>query len=540
MRRRDSYPLLGVLGVGVFLAGLELMVTAVALPQILGSLADWTDLRKASWIINGYLLVYVVTMPLAGRLTDLWGARRLFLTAIAVFTLGSLLAGLSQSLDQLIAARLVQAVGGGAIIPVATAAASHLFEGNARPRALGIIGALTFLGMAAGPFVGAAVLETIHPETALANMGISGGPLVATIAPSWRWVFYVNVPIGICALVIAWAASSGWDTRRQPARLDLLGAALFTVALASILAGTTLIGNADQVFGVPTEIAVGGLIAGGIVAGLLAVWRGLRRPLPFLDPRLFADRVFSSAALISLLTGYGMATAIVGGAVFVDRVLYGGPEEQRVVLGAIAGAMAIGALASGFLARLISPRLLTVVGLALSAGGLTWMSTANPDTATNVFAASGAVFGLGFGLTVTPRSTAAVESAGRAAFGAAAATVTVARMIGMAIGMAALTAYGSTTITRISNEIYGSGDGYKQYIPAYLRDRPIQDGLVAQALEQWAASKGASILVGIFLVAALVTLVAIAPALLLRVRPGHDLPTRSGPAEEIEHGEIAF
>src|ERR1035437_7692420 len=96
------------------------------------------------------------------------------------------------SSDLLIAARLVQAVGGGAIIPVATAAASHLFEGNARPRALGIIGALTFLGMAAGPFVGAAVLETIHPETALANMGISGSPLVATIAPSWRWVFYVN------------------------------------------------------------------------------------------------------------------------------------------------------------------------------------------------------------------------------------------------------------------------------------------------------------------------------------------------------------
>ena len=540
MRRRDSYPLLCVLGIGVFLAGLELMVTAVALPQILASLADWTDLRKASWIINGYLLVYVVTMPLAGRLTDLWGARRIFLSALAVFTIGSLLAGLSQSLDQLIAARLVQAVGGGAIIPVATAAASHLFEGNARPRALGIIGALTFLGMAAGPFIGAAVLEAIHPETALANLGISGGALVATIAPAWRWVFYVNVPIGICAFVIAWAASSGWDTRRQPARLDVLGAALFTVALASILAGTTLIGNSDQVFGVPTEIAVGGLIGGGVVVMLLTVWHGLRRPLPFLDPRLFADRVFSSAALISLLTGYGMATAIVGGAVFVDRVLYGGPAEQRVVLGAIAGLMAVGALASGFLARLISPRLLTILGLALSTAGLAWMSTANPGTSTTVFAASGALFGLGFGLTVTPRSAAAVEAAGRAAFGAASATVTVARMIGMAVGMAALTAYGSTTITRISNEIYGSGDAYKQYIPAYLRDRPIQDGLVAQALEQWAATKGAAILVGIFLVAAMITLVAMAPALLLRARTGHDRQVGSGPAEEIEHGEIAF
>jgi MFS family permease len=540
MRPRDSYLMLGVLGVGVFLAGLELMVTAVALTQILNTLADWTDLRKASWIINGYLLVYVVTMPLAGRLTDTWGARRLFLAALTVFTVGSFLAGMAQDLDQLIAARLVQAVGGGAIIPVATAAASHMFEGAARPRALGVIGALTFLGMAAGPFVGAAVLETVHPETALANLGISGGPLVTTVAPAWRWVFYINVPIGLCALAIAWAASAGWDTPHVPARVDLIGAVLFTLGLSGILAGTTLIGNSDRVFGVPTDAAVGGLIATGAVFGLLAIWHGLRTRNPFLDPRLFADRVFSSAAIISLLTGYGMATAIVGGAVFVDRVLYGGPEEQRVVLGALAAAMAVGALASGFLARLISLRILTLVGLLVSAGGLGWMSTWSPDAPTNAFALSAAVFGAGFGLTVTPRSTAAVEAAGRAAFGAASATVTVARMIGMAIGMAALTAFGSTTITRISNEVYGSGDAYKQYIPEYLRNRPVSDGLVAQALEQWAAAKAASILVGIFMVAAIVTLIAVVPALALRVRRRDRPAAGAGDTKETRYGEIAF
>jgi len=540
MSRRESYLLLGVLGVGVFLAGLEFMVTAVALPEILMTIAAWTDLRKASWIMNGYLLVYVVTMPLAGRLTDLWGARRLFLAALTVFTIGSLLAGLAQSLDQLIAARLVQAVGGGAIIPVATAAASHLFDGPARPRALGTIGALTFLGMAAGPFVGAAVIETIHPATALANMGVSGGPLMATMAPAWRWIFYVNVPIGVCALFIAWAASTGWDTPRQPARLDLVGATLFTLALILALMGTTLVGNSDVVFGVPTAIAVGALIGAGVVFGLLATWYGLHRQDPFLDPRLFADRVFSSAALISLLTGYGMATAIVGGAVFVDRVLYGGPEEQRVVLGSIAGAMAVGALASGLLARLISPRLLTLVGLAVSAAGLAWMSTWSPNVSTSAFAASGAVFGIGFGLTVTPRSTAAVEAAGRAAFGAASATVTVARMIGMAIGMAALTAYGSTTITRVTDEIFNGTGAYKQYIPEYLRSRPFEDGLVAEALLQWSASKAAAIMVGVFLLAALVTLIAVVPALMLRVRPGRRRPAESIEAEETDYGEIAF
>ena len=172
MPRRDALVLLAVLGVGVFLAGMELMITAVALPAIVVDLADWTRLREASWIINGYLLVYVVTMPLAGRLADLWGDRRLFLCALALFTVGSFLAGMAPTLELLVVARLVQAVGGGVLVPVATSAASHLFTGGSRPRALGVIGALTFLGMAAGPFVGAAILGSFHPEVALSRLGI--------------------------------------------------------------------------------------------------------------------------------------------------------------------------------------------------------------------------------------------------------------------------------------------------------------------------------------------------------------------------------
>ena len=180
MDRRSAYVLLAVIGVGVFLAGLELMVTAVALPSILADLGApnggtaWIELRKASWIINGYLLVYILTMPIAGRLADLWGVRRLFMGALVVFVIGSALAGASQTLDQLIAARLVQAIGGGVLVPVGTAAAAHLFGGAMRPRALGVVGALTFLGMAAGPVVGAAILASVHPETTLAAAGITG------------------------------------------------------------------------------------------------------------------------------------------------------------------------------------------------------------------------------------------------------------------------------------------------------------------------------------------------------------------------------
>ncbi len=543
MTRRESSLLLAILGAGVFLAGLELMITAVALPSILTDLASWTELRRASWIVNGYLLVYVITMPLAGRLVDVWGARRLFLGALVAFTLGSLLAGRAQSLDELIAARLVQALGGGAIVPVATAAASHLFHGHARPRALGIIGALTFLGMAAGPFVGAAILETLDVSGALAARGIVNGPLVDVLAPAWRWVFYINVPIGIVALVLAWAASAGWETPRRAGRIDVVGALLFTLALAAGLLGITLIDDAlPRRLADPTYPPVA-LLAVAAVAAVVAVRRALRRPDPFLDPRLFRDRVFGSAALVSLLTGYAFATAIIGGAVFVDRVLYGGPDSQRFVLGALAGATAAGALAAGFVVRRVSLRLVTLGGLLASAGALAAMSTWTSEVPIGAVAGGVAVFGLGFGLTVTPRSTAAVEAVGRSAYGMASATVTVARMIGMAIGLAVLTAYGSTTIERLSAEMYSTPEAYRAYIPAQLQARPLKDPLVVDALERWAAGEAARVMVGLFLVAGLVTLAALPAGLSLRSRariltdgPAADLATGAATDRSRTHG----
>jgi hypothetical protein len=138
-----------------------------------------------------------------------------------------------------------------------------------------------------------------------------------------------------------------------------------------------------------------------------------------------------------------------------------------------------------------------------------------PATTIESAAGSLALFGGGFGLTVTPRSTAAVEAVKVEAYGIASSTVTVARMVGMAIGLAILTAYGSTTIDRLYDQVYATADAYLGYIPAALRDRPLRDGLVVEALEQWAASEAARIMVGVFLVAAIVTAVAIPPSLLL-------------------------
>jgi MFS family permease len=524
MARSSRYLLLAVFGAGVFLAGLELMITAVALPAIIIDLAPdpilgFRDLRKASWIVNGYLVVYVVAMPLAGRLADRWGARRLLLLALGVFTVGSALAGRAQSMDELIAARLIQAAGGGVLVPVATAAASHLFSGHDRPRALGVVGALTFLGMAAGPFVGAAILGSVHADTALAALGVREGPLLDAFDPAWRWVFYVNVPIGVAALALGWVASYGWDTARSPGRVDVVGAVLFSVALAAGLIGATLIGGRQGEGGFDPATVSPILIGVAAVAVLVTVVSGLRRRDPFLDPRLFARPAFTSAAIVSLLTGYTFATAIIGGAVFVDRVLYGGPDDQRLALGALAAATALGALVSGFALRAVGLRLVTIAGLVASTLALAVMSGWSPATPITEAALVLALFGAGFGLTVTPRSTAAVESVGREAFGIASATVTVARMVGMAFGLAVLVAYGSTRIDQLYDQVYATDTAYQQFIPVELRDRPLRDGQVVEALEGWAAGEASRIMVGIFLVAAGVSALAAPAALAMGRRP---------------------
>ena len=308
------------------------------------------------------------------------------------------------------------------------------------------------------------------------------------------------------------------------------------LALVAGLVGLTLVGT--------RQLAGSSVDPGVVTIGLLGDRRGRlgdrRRPRspgrdPFLDPRLFGSVTFSSAALVSLLTGYGFATAIIGGAVFVDRVLYGGPDEQRLALGALAGATALGALASGFIVRVVSLRLVTLAGLALSVGGFAAMATWRSDTPIGDVALALGAYGFGFGLTVTPRSTAAVEAAGRRAFGVASAVVTVARMIGMAVGLAILTAYGSTTIDRLADEIYATPDSYRQFIPAALRDRPLKDPFVVDALEDWASREAAGIMVGLFVVAAAVTFVAIPPALALGGRRDRrtrmlqpDLPAAEG------------
>ena len=203
--------------------------------------------------------------------------------------------------------------------------------------------------MAAGPVVGAAILASVHPEEALAAAGMPATPSRPSSTPAWRWVFYLNIPIGIIALTLAWAAVARLGDAAPPGRVDIVGrrAVRRRARRRPDRADPDRLDRDRRARRVDPVVVTAGLLAVAVVASAIAVVRGLRVDDPFIDPRLFRSVPFSSAALVSLLTGYAFATAIIGGAVFVDRVLYGGPDEQRLALGALAGATALGALASG-------------------------------------------------------------------------------------------------------------------------------------------------------------------------------------------------
>ncbi len=496
---------------GVLLGGAELMVVAIALPSIVADFGGWADLARVSWIVNAYLLAYVVAMPIAGRGADLWGARRLYVVALLLFVIGSAGAGISRfagsedGLTWLIVSRVIQGFGGGALVPLSMALASHLFVGRARAAALGLEGAATYIGMAIGPAYGAWVLL---------NFSL---PIPGLDIANWQWIFLLNVPIGIITLLLIYVVAGGIETPRVRASLNLGGAGLLSMALVAGIGAITVSGAN----GWADPLVLGGLALGAAAfAGF--VWLELRSRSPLVNVRLFADRAFSAANAVSLLTGYTLATAIIGGPVFVNRVLFGSDAEASVILTALTLAIAVGALIGGLLAGFIGERIVTVVGVLASAGGL-WLALGwGVGTEPDRLARDLGVFGFGFGLTVAPRATAAVEAAGAGAYGVASAMIQITRTIGMSIGLALLTSIGQNRIDELSALIADPArrDALVTELgrPEFVGVDPNASLALVDLLERWSQGQSADVLQLVFGIALGVTLVTIVPAWFVRGR----------------------
>jgi EmrB/QacA subfamily drug resistance transporter len=337
--------------IGVFLAALDQTVVGTALPRII---TDLGGNELYTWAFTAYLLTSTISGPLYGKLSDLFGRRPIFLFGIGVFMLGSLLAGLSQEMWQLIGARGIQGLGAGALFPIALAVIGDLFSPSERGKYQGLFGAVFGLSVLIGPAIGGLLTDTV----------------------GWPWVFFVNLPIGAVVFSVVWRNLPGYHLGQGRPSIDYLGAALFTAALVPILVGLTNKQAADW-----TDPSVGGLIALGAVIGLLFLVAESRAREPIVPLDLFRIRSFTVPVIAFFLTSFGFFATVVFLPRWFQVVNGSSATESGYQILPLLGGLIVSATGAGqIVARTGRYKALMVGSLVTMAVGLFLLSNLRADT----------------------------------------------------------------------------------------------------------------------------------------------------------------
>ena len=410
---------LGVTQLAAFMALLDVSIVNVALPSIERGLS--VSAGTAQWVVSGYALSFGLALVPAGRLGDALGRRRMFMIALAAFVVTSALTGAAPTIGLLIAARLLQGVAGGMLVPQNSGLIQELFQGAERGKAFGILGATVGLATATGPVVGGLIITLI------------GGP------DAWRWVFYVNVPIGLIALLLAarWVPTSSRGGRRG-VQLDLIGSLLLGAGVLSLLlpavdAQSNGLGNDWWLLVVAVV-----LLAAFTRWELRTVRRGRE---PVLDPRLAHTPGFPAGSIIGMVYFIGFTGIWLVLALFFQDGLGYSPLRSGLAVTPFAIGVAVSAAIAG---RLVSRfgRVLTVIGLTATVAGLVvtalMLRHVSGDAAQWVIAGPLLVAGLGGGMVTSPNITLSLQNVPVRMAGAAGGALQTAQRIGSAIGTAVL------------------------------------------------------------------------------------------------------
>jgi EmrB/QacA subfamily drug resistance transporter len=420
MTRRQILVVFGGVMLGLFLAALDQTIVATALPQIVRDLHGGAHL---SWVVTAYLLTSTVTVPLYGKLSDLVGRRPLFIFSISLFLVGSALSGISQNMTQLILFRGLQGLGAGGILPLALIVIGDLFSPRERGRYQGFTGAMFGVSSIVGPLLGGWLTD--HA--------------------SWRWIFYVNLPIGAVALFVIVTTMHLPHVRKEH-RIDYLGAAVLTAAVVCLLlvatwGGVTYSWGSAQI----VTLAVASVV---LFAAFVLVERKATEPV--LPLRLFRSSVFTVANLASLVIGAAMFGTIIYIPVFVVGVIGGTATNSGIVLIPLMLSVVTAVVVSGqIVTRTGRYKVFPVVGSALSLVGF-WMLSRLGVQATSAQATLAmVVIGLGIGQMMQTYTLAVQNDARREEMGVATATTQFSRSIGGTLGVAA---FGTILIRRLETE----------------------------------------------------------------------------------------
>ncbi|TAN31578.1 DHA2 family efflux MFS transporter permease subunit [bacterium] len=470
--RTNPWLVLMVLCIGFFMILLDTTIVNVAIPAMSTGLN--TTLDQILWVLNAYILVYAVLLITAGRLGDLFGQRNLFAVGLAIFTLASALCGLSQNPQELIAARVVQGVGGALLTPQTLAILTTLFPPERRGAAFGIWGGVAGLATVAGPTLGGAIVTYID----------------------WRWIFFVNVPIGILALIATFAIIPDLRPGRHHG-WDVVGVILATAGLFGIVFG--LIEGEKYNWGqiAPYGVTIPEVIIGGIlVIVAFVIWERFQKE-PLLPLSLFEERNFAVTNWIAAAISFGMMSLFLPIVIYLQSVRDFSAFTAGLTLAPMSLTSMLTAPIAGRMSDRIGGKYILMAGISVFAvgfGALTYV--AGPDSTWATFLVPAIIAGAGMGMTFAPMTTVAMRSISPRMAGAASGVLNTTRQLGAAIGSAVV---GAELQSQLATSLHNEAVAHASALPPSFRDQFVAafSSVAANGFEIGTGQNGAKLPAGL-------------------------------------------